>query len=338
MAIGVLISVGAFLAWKGIASPNRFSSFESGVVDENAPDLMTVSEQDDPLPASWNTFVENEHNEVAKIGLLIESAKDSWQQSGIDVLDEAWGSLTDPNVRNVILRSVLIEAVQREGHAAIFDRVMSLRGEVRDWTLREIVESWLRDDPHQTIETLSSVESQRVRRGLQRVAATEWAKLDPDELLNSLDQLPQNVRWIGEQEAMLTIARTAPLDALRFLEDPFNVMESSHESLLAQEIANSWSEVDLGAALTWATTQEFTKRQTQFDVVSVVLRKLARTNPQGAMERIQQHFDGELIAKGLKLVVIDEVASINSESAIELLDQVNICCPFPNRQTIAARS
>jgi hypothetical protein len=121
---------------------------------------------------------------------------------------------------------------------------------------------------------------------------------------------------------MRTIARQAPLDALRFFEDQFNVMESERESFLAQALADSWSEVDLGAALDWATTQEFTRRQTQFDAVSIVLRKLARTSYGDALKQIQRRFGDELIADSLKLAVIDEVASNDSEAAIELLDQV----------------
>lgn len=323
MAIGVLISVSAFLVWKEFVSPERSDSLELENRDSDSTGILTVSELNGSLTAAWNTIEGDERDEIDKVNLLIESATDSWQRNGIGVLDGIWNSLADANVRNIVLRSVLIKATQRSGHQATFDQAMELRGGARDWTLRKIVESWLREDPLQTLKAVSSVTIPRIQKGLQYVVATEWAQLAPNDLLNSLDQLPRNVRWIGEDEAMLTIARNAPVDALRFLEDPFNIRESMRENLLAQEIANSWSEIDIDAAFDWAMTKEFSDRQTQFDVVSVVLRKLARINHEDAMKRIKKRFGDDLIGSGLKLVIIDEVASHDREAAIQLLDKEN---------------
>ena len=332
IAAGVLLSIATILMWDQFVRSDRSDSSEFGTEVEgsmsesiNAPQSADagVFKQYDLLPVVWNSIAGVEQREIAEIVRLVEVAKDTWSQSGIAVLNRMWDTLADPSVRKIVAQSVLIEALQRDGHQSTFEEAWSLHDEVRDWALRKITESWVQEDANQVMNAVSSVESQRIRSALQEVVAIEWAKLDPKGVLSSLTQLPQNVRYIGEEEAMLEIARTTPLEALHFFEDQFNVMESDRESLLAQELARSWSEFDPDAALEWAGSQEFSKRQTRFDVVSIVLRKLAQTRPQHALDQIQQDFGGDTIADGLNLAVIDEVASNHSTTAIELLDRVN---------------
>ncbi len=175
---------------------------------------------------------------------------------------------------------------------------------------------WASLDPFAALNAVSSVEGRSVRRMLQSVVMESWATKDPQELLAATRTMPKDVRTIGQENALIKIAESSPLNASKLLSD---IEDKNVRDRLANTIAVSWARQDIKDAIHWIENDQ-TVAHLQDDLKRGIFYTLGRFHPQLALDTALDHppnSDGV----GLEAHVFRMLASTDMDLAIRLLPQ-----------------
>ena len=291
---------------------------KEGIANELQIDLNIFEQEmfNRTLADEWQDLVTDNQPNLAQTALLIRLAQDWVDQSGLDAIAQIALSLNDPTLKKAILGSVLQRAMLADPDSTL-QYALKLEGDLRELTMESIARAWASIGPQEAMESISSIESHRMRRQMLEHFVTAWAKVDPKGMFEEFDLVPENLRVHAEEQAIRTIAQTTPKDAVQFL------AEVSDEYLrfdLTMELATSWLDQNAHAALDWALSTEFSNSSLERQVLDTVLRKLAEDNPSLALQTaLDQSLDS--IGLGLEATVIEAVARTDLERALDMLSQ-----------------
>lgn len=175
---------------------------------------------------------------------------------------------------------------------------------------------WASLDPFAALNAVSSVEGRSVRRMLQSVVMESWATKDPQELLAATRTMPKDVRTIGQENALIKIAESSPLNASKLLSD---IEDKNVRDRIANTIAVSWARQDIKDAIHWIENDQ-TVAHLQDDLKRGIFYTLGRFHPQLALDTaldLPPNSDGV----GPEAHVFRVLASTDMDLAIRLLPQ-----------------
>ena len=286
-------------------------AIESDPIDS---DTLTL---DNPLEDEWNELVSDEHLNAMQLADLVRIAKEWMDEDGFDVIPRILESLINPIVQDAVVLAIFYHAMQTDAEAAL-QYALRFSGTVQELALSAVVTAWVNLNPIQAMEAISAIEAGSIRRKLLEMLVRTWAEKDSATVLEDLALIPANLRKLGEREALLALARTAPERTVAILEGISTSTDGELKFTLTLELASSWSDQDPNAALEWAlSSNTFIRNQ----VLTTVLGKLAQEDPKFALHTaLTQPIDENMI--GLELAVISEVATSDLELAVEMLYQV----------------
>lgn len=286
-----------------ISTANRSEATES--------DILTA---DRPPGDVWNELVADELPNVAQLADLVRIAKEWTDETGFEVIQRINDSLTDPIVQNAVIGTIVHHAAQSDAESAM-QYALKLSGPVRDLALSAVAAAWVSLNPIQAMNSMSAIKSGSVRRQVLEKLVRAWAEHDPKTVLGDLGQVPESLRKLGEREALLALARTDPEGTVALLQD---ISDEGLKLSITRELASSWSEIDVHAALEWALSDDIYFKD---QVLALILEKMAREDPNFALQTaLSQPIDNALL--GLEVSVIGEVAESDLELAVEMLSQV----------------
>ena len=347
IAVGVL---GAVVYWNltgqntsaEIASSSQSDLHDREALAENAGGVADspVLKSDDPetpkSPAvgevesrivdpkrNWDALLNDGQSDIEQVDAFLDIASAWANKDGLSIVDRVRESIGDSAVADVVVLSLLHDAVQTDPTAA-FQSALSLSPQSRDDALVSVVRMWAKADPIATLEALNSANLGGLLRGLQETLVNAWTESDPKSLLNSLAHLPELLRNTAEQQAMLGIARTNPPDAVEYLSRLPDDPNDDRRYDLAYEIAEHWSRTDPYAALEWVASVPFpgvANKRPQRKLLTKVLRNLAIEDPNLAMQSALNDPIGRF-GHGLEPYVVSKVAQVNTEKAIAMLSSV----------------
>lgn len=276
-----------------------------------------VSEPSQSPDQSWHELVNDDQDDVSQLTILIELADSLVEKQGIQAIGLINESLTDRSVRSAVVRSAL-HRIARSNPQKTFHQAMSLPRDLRETSLRTIVEAWAQSDPMGALDRIGSLKTNSMQRTLQERVLRAWANRDPQNLFDNVEHLPENLQSSGEQEAMLGVARSSPAEAVMYLSV---LTDSKRKSELANAIASSWAHLDAYGALDWALSVELTDDAVHRNVMSRVLRAVVQIDPDLAMETaLNLPFYKSRF--GLESVVIVDLAQVDLEKAVAFLPKV----------------
>ena len=270
--------------------------------------------------SAWNRLVQDSQPDLAQTEVLIRIAGEWLTQSGISVIDHISESLSDEVVRDAVVASVLHVVAAKNPHAALLEAV-NLKGSSRELALRTIAEVWAARDPQVALANIASIESGNTLRQLQETMLKTWATHDPYELLDSLELLPENLRTLAKEAAMLAIAQTSPPAAIAFLAE---LEDRDLRDKLAKEIATHWSELDPHAALNWALEDHFSTDVQQAEVLMIVLAKLTLADPDLAFRTARDQpvvLRGQYY-RGMEVTVLQHLVETDIDKALAMLPEI----------------
>lgn len=269
---------------------------------------------DMPLEDVWTDWVSDEYPNVTQLADLVQIAKQWMDEAGFDVIQRINDSLTNPIVQNAVIGSIVHHAAQTDAESAL-QHALKLSGPVRDLALEAVAAAWVSLNPIQALNAMSAIKEGSVRRQMLEKLVRAWAEHDPTTVLEDLGLVPENLRKLGERQALLTLARTDPEGTVALLQ---NIEDKELRVAVTKELASNWSDRDVHAALEWALSDDIPIKQ---QVLTVILGKMARENHSLALQTaLSQPLEDSLV--GLELTVIGEVAAIDLELAVEMLSQV----------------
>lgn len=182
--------------------------------------------------------------------------------------------------------------------------------------LSRLITSATSVSPLTALDATLSIKKPETRRHLQELAITEWAKAAPLEVLNSLDQLPADIRLWGQEEALKALASESPRTAASFLSTVDNVRTKKS---IASAIVYEWAKLDHNEAIQWINSNPDVSDWKE-SLQSQFLRGLAQHDIQLALTLALDEPITPSSTVGLEAAVIEEVANFNVDEAISLLN------------------
>ncbi len=245
--------------------------------------------------------------------LLLDVATAYVTEVGANALQKVLASMANRESR-IYLVGRLLEDISRDDPSGALRLATSVDALDRD-ILESVVRNWAKSDGLLALRAAQEVDAGGNR--LQRAAIDAWADADPDSLLDQLDRLPVNLRERGMQLALESIARKTPMLAIELLD---GIEDDFVKGRVMWSIVRSWSDDNPTDAFEWAKSNS-TRPVQMVSMQSMILRKMAQTDPATAME-VALAEDPDESGVGLEAQVIEELSTVNLDQAISMLDQV----------------
>ncbi len=175
------------------------------------------------------------------------------------------------------------------------------------------VRAWANSDPVTALNAVSALEGPSARQMLQSRIMESWAAKNPNELLDASGSMPENLQVIGQEKALMAMARSSPQEALSFMGE---IADKDVRDRIANGIASSWARLDSDAALRWIEDDE--TLSSKEDLRESVVNSLARINPQLAIATALELPPDEF-GRGLEVSAIRTLIHQDIDMAIELL-------------------
>lgn len=272
----------------------------------------------DDLGETWNQVLAVHGNDSKMQSdlqkqLLLDVATAYVTEVGANALQKVLASMANRESR-VYVVGRLLEDISRDDPSRALHLATSVDALDRD-ILESVVRNWAKSDGLLALKAAQEVDAGGNR--LQRAAIDAWADADPDSLLDQLDRLPENLRERGMQLALESIARKTPMSAIELLD---GIEDDFVKGRVMWSIVRSWSDDNPTDAFEW-TKSNSTSPVQMVSMQSMILRKMAQTDPATAME-VALAEDPDESGVGLEAQVIEELSTVNLDQAISMMDQV----------------
>ena len=306
------------------SAANQSKDSRDGLVQQLGFDVSALprgswtsqSQTTEDFAIEWQEMIADDLHNLAQTASLIRMAHDWVDQSGFDAIAQIAASLPESIVKKVVLGSVLHRAMLEDPHSTLQES-LKLDEDLREMALATIARAWASIGPQTALQSISAIDSNRIRRQMFEHFVIAWASYDPKGMLADFDLVPANLRTLAEEHAIRALANNKPAEAallLAKLSDPELRFD------LTLDLAERWSDQDVYVALDWVLSETISDSFLEVQVFDTVLRKLAQENPdlalQTALDLPDKHF------LGFEATVIEEVARVNLGKAIAMLSQV----------------
>lgn len=256
----------------------------------------------------------------AQLQLLSHICKSWLQRDEEEALRQIHSTLSDDTSR-ILVYSFLLDSIASENPQRAFDAasgIADMHPSVGGRLMDNVVMQWVRMDAATTLAALDSIGNLAIRARAERIALNAWAKHDPRNLLSQLDQVPAFLRDFGQLEALRSLARSAPEEAVELLAE---VENEQNKQRVAFAIAVNWTALDPRAAWHWVqTSSEVHELDTDMQqrIQAWTLQEMVR---QGNLS-LAQEFSQAQPNPALRGAVIGEVAhSLGATEAVEMLQE-----------------
>ena len=229
----------------------------------------------------WKVFHTEHKNAFSDLGedQLNDVAHSLVAQMGVEafhLVDETAKNIDD---KNTILPLIATRIASADPRAA-FDLVVDRK---RDETnmLWGVVNRWAAAEPKDAFEAVSQIVNRNKRRYLQETVIRRWTRMEnPTELLERLNEFPQNSRSMVQEKALESLGSSHPEEAL---ERTQAVEDATVRNRLENLFVVSWAEKDASAALAWARSEPAVQYK-KTRLMSDILNRLAGKNLDLALE------------------------------------------------------
>ena len=275
----------------------------------------------------WFKFVEHNVDQLANLSELQTQALGhillAWvEQDGLEIVDSLRASL--PSEFSLLDTITLVtDQLVTERPELAFDLALEM-AENFDQTFEfrylagDIAGRWAASEPRQAFDATFQIEGRSLRGMLQTSVVREWAKGNPEALLDMVDKVPDDLQILVRQHALISIASTSPETVVSRLGD-FSVRKN--RDLVAMSIARNWARSDVPKLFKWIETDS-NVTHIQNELKRAAFIELTRLNPALAMqEAILRPADDR--GRGWEATIITRLVKWGDvDTAVELLPQV----------------
>lgn len=287
-----------------------------GLVDSITDQILDVTVDNPEL--AWLEIIADGKSEAFQVSELLTVGRAWLNQSGFSVLEQINDSLTTWEVRYTVINGLLFHLAEDDLQEA-FDYAINLTENYDHTFLTAIIESWAQKDPESAMQSIASLEPEEVRRNMYHNFVNAWAKSDPNALLAQLDQLPENIKVMGQESALRKLADTDPKGVLSYLP---SIENTGSRNNVLYAVADSWARIDAVEALTWVQNDN-TVGDNRKHLLHSILTHLARQNPELAMDTaLAEPLQEGVFGYGYEAQVINSLAWKDVELALNLFPRV----------------
>ena len=273
--------------------------------------------EDDPLVA-FNFVVESELSDSRRRRVFTEITRRWIEQEGRDNISsmlnlvhanfaDSW-SVWDPIVREIAGTNPEL----------VWKQLSSLSAEVQELFNNVVFRRWVERDPLMGLQAVTSDEYVDSMKSEVRYLLMAWVQAVPDQVLEHIDFVPEDLRTSVVNDAVRYLSETLPSNEV--IEYLAQVRLRGISTLVATDLfVNRWSRVDPAAAVDWAVQNLAQGSGDGMWMLKMALGNLALVDPSKAMEVALNH-PAEI---GLEQeVVLSLIRSGELDEGLTLMSQV----------------
>ncbi|MXZ45321.1 MAG: hypothetical protein F4Z01_10195 [Gammaproteobacteria bacterium] len=205
------------------------------------------------------------------------------------------------------------------------------------YILSHVLRIWFEQDRSAAIKAVEEIESNDLRYDLQYTIASIWAHREPRYILQNLDVIPEEVRYVAIREGVAIIAESSLQEAG---DCAMQIEDSSSRTIAIQALLPIWSKKDPNSLLDWilkdsSNTRLIDELREQLvyhtlDSDPVRAFQLAREHPivdwepgwGGQIRKSQLMIPSDTPGVGLEAQILRDIAESDLDLAKELLADV----------------
>lgn len=271
-----------------------------------------ASAVDDPETA-WNSILNDSKTDDEQWEALSDILEYWVMRDGADVMSQIEESISHIDYASSILTNALRHLTDSAPHET-FELARNLNDNVRERALQTVALSWANFDPQATMDALSTIDDGVLRNRLSGYTAGRWARLNPRELLENLEDFPENLHSSARGTALSSLAEESPLEAAEIVLELPNGIKEYGRSLIG-----GWARQDALGALDWILSRP---QEEQQHLLSGVLHEVVQMDPQRALETALSVPIPSIASTGLERSVINMVAHNDVDQAMAMLPHV----------------
>ncbi|MYD46387.1 MAG: hypothetical protein F4W92_08555 [Gammaproteobacteria bacterium] len=260
--------------------------------------------------------------------LLNDDVDDSLQTEALAVVAMAWRAEVGFEVLLSIASDIedfwdqrrLIDLIVQEDPAGALEYAQGLSQRELSDLSSQVVAAWARIDALAALAAVNSMEQSLANVNLESVIASVWAQTKPNELIENIEQISDDLRLRTLESAFSAISRRDPLEALAKLNSVENLVVST--SNIEKFIVMFGSDKNPVATTDWVIRKYSADDPQRRRLLEYSLLHLARQDPERAFELAlaQPTPDGELGLESRVIYAITHGGEI--ELAKKLLPRV----------------
>ncbi|MDE0403642.1 MAG: hypothetical protein OXI36_09490 [Gammaproteobacteria bacterium] len=286
---------------------------------------LFVEEAKEP-ERSWKKLVNNKELFTLDNFERIQNIVGAWvNKNGFKVLDEVVEVIENAELESRVLNSTLEDFTDNDP-AAAFDWAVSQDSVLDHFNynqyLNTVVRYWSQHDPEAALSKVSSMESRMSRLLLSTTVFRVFAGTDLQNLIQSIDQFPVDVRDNARVVVIEFLANNNEFEKALMMFS--NVTDGSEKQRAAQAITLRWTKTDLKAALNWVLNDPATESESIREMLGGrMLEQLAHTEPEEAFELARSQpliLRSDLV--GLEASIVSSIAERNIDIALRFLPNV----------------
>lgn len=274
--------------------------------------LHVASAMDDPESA-WNLILNDSKTDDEQWEALSDILEYWVMRDGADVVSQIEESISHISYASLILTNAL-KHLTDSAPQDTFELARNLNDNIRERALQTVALSWANFDPQATMDALSTIDDGVLRNRLSGYAANLWARLYPRELLENLEDFPENLHSSARGTALSSLAEESPLEAAEIVLELPNGIKEYGRSLIG-----GWARQDALEALDWILSRP---QEEQQHLLSGVLHEVVQMDPQRALETALSVPIPSTASTGLERRVINIVAHNDVDQAMAMLPHV----------------
>lgn len=285
-----------------------------GLVDSVTDQILDVTVDNPEL--AWSAIMANGKSEALQVSELVVIGRAWLNQSGFSVLEQISDSLKTWEVRQTVINGLLFHLTGEDLQEA-FDYALNFKENYDHTLMTAIVERWAHKDPAAAMQSIASRVSVGFSLILYHHLVRAWARSDPHTLLAQLDQLPENIRVMGQESALRKLAETDPKGVLSYLP---SIENTDSQNKILYSIADNWARIDAVEALNWVQNDNAIGDDRK-QLLNPILMQLALQNPELAMDTAlaEPLLDGVF---GYEAQIIKSLAGKDVDLALSLFSRV----------------
>lgn len=272
--------------------------------------------------AAWNEFISQYKDSLSQLPTLhvvqlanIAGALE--EVIGTDVFDRIQQDIPS-SIQQGVIASVFDRIASKDPSRAL-DVVLELKPNGFQYLAARIVSAWAQSDPQSAMAAIGLIQATGIRSSLQAAALFTWVDIDPFEVVDEIERVPDSLRALIHRRAMTTIAFHSPEKASKLLD----TIENYGDRLsVAEAIVSNWAKTNFQAVLNWVrTSQQISNDTMRHSLLGSALDVLAESDPETAF-RYALDEDVNTANVGPESSVIASVVQKNLDKAMELLSRV----------------
>ncbi len=294
------------------------SIVEKVVAEENARNMM-----DEPKEAIRQILTDGVSNQ-SQLNLLVDIAKIWTSIDGSEVFRPLFQLLQTEYDGDAISVQRIVECAVENDPQNAWNVLMNMDQETQERIHRGILNVWVRVDPYLAFESVEQFANKQRHINVRNSVLSEWSKINPAELINNVQRLPEIHHATAIADAVGEIARQESVkEAIRTLQlmkrQGRNVSQTRHRLVLV------WVQTDPAAAVEWILDTSENENDAEY-LLNIAMPRLALADPDRAMEvALEQPINDPFhaSASGFDYQVIDTLASAGRfEEARTMLERV----------------